>query len=115
MVLQIDTIVGNKEPSPKLIKMLTNLKNDTRAVVTWFDRVEDIRQQAHKEGFNDQQTKLLLKQHLSEFLNKDQIKYILYGRPRIEKQKNLTDKTGNNSLDVNVPINEPETVSIPTD
>jgi DNA repair exonuclease SbcCD ATPase subunit len=115
MTLPIDTIVGNKKPSTKLVQMLTELKNSTGAVVSWFDRVEVIKQQAHKEGFNDQQAKLLLKQYLNEFLKKDQIKYILYDKPRIEKQKKLIEKAGNNPLDVNTPINEPETVSIPTD
>jgi hypothetical protein len=111
MSLQIDTVISNKRPSPKLKQMLTDLRSNTGA---WIDSIEEIRQQAHKEGFTDEQTQLLLKQYLSKFLKKDQIKYILYGKPRIEKQKNLTDKTGNIPLDVNVPV-EPETVNIPTD
>jgi hypothetical protein len=116
MTLQIDTVIGNKRPSQRLKQMLADLKNNTGAVVSWLDRVEEIRHQAHEEDFADEQTKLLLKKYLSEFLKKDQIKYVLFDRPRIEKQKKLTEKVGNIPLDVNVPVDpEPETVDIPTD
>jgi hypothetical protein len=46
--------------------------------VAWLDSIKEIQEQSQKEGFNEQQTKLLLKQYLGDCLKKDQIKYILY-------------------------------------
>ena len=113
MTLRIDTVIGNKKPSTKLVQMLTNLTVNTEK---WIDNIEEIRRQAHEEGFSDQQTKGLLKQFLSKFLKRDQIKYILYDKPRRLEQKKLTEKAGNSPLDVNVPVDpEPETIHISTD
>lgn len=115
MTLQIDTTTGNKEPSQKLKQMLTDLKSNAGAVASWLDRVEEIRHQAHEEGFDDEQTKLLLRHYLSGFLKKRRVEWILTDKPRIEKQKKLMEKHRINATDANVPINEPETVNIPTD
>jgi hypothetical protein len=68
--------------------MLVELVNDAEAI---FDRVQKVREQAHKEGFNDYETELLLKSYLEKGLGKARAKYILYEKPRIEKQKSLTN------------------------
>jgi hypothetical protein len=114
MTLQIDTVIGNKEPSPKLKQMLLDFRSNTGA---WLDSIEEIREQARKEGFSEQQTKLLLKQYLSGFLKKRQVRWILDEKPRRLLQKKLSEKLATSGTDVNMSIteSEPETVSIPTD
>ena len=112
MSLQIDTVISNKEPSPKLKQMLTDLRSNTGA---WIDSIEEIRQQAHKEGFTDEQTKLLLKQYLSEFLSVRQIKWLLVDKPRREAEKKLTEKPDTSVSDANMRKEQEPTVSIPTD
>ena len=112
MTLQIDTVIGNKEPSPKLKRMLLDFRSNTAA---WLDGIEEIREQAQKEGFTEDQTKLLLRQYLRGFLKKRQVEWILTDKPRIERQKKLIEKHRVTATDANVPINEPETVSFPTD
>lgn len=104
MSLRIDTVIGNKRPSGRLIGMLVDLVNNTNAI---FDRVEEIRAQAHSEGFNDFETDLLLKTYLVKGLGKDKARYLLNEKPRLEKekQKKLTEdlaKIGKND-DNNVP------------
>lgn len=86
MYSQIDTIIGNKKPSEKLKGMLVNLVNNAEAI---FDSVKEIRDQARKEGFEDYETDLLLKTYLEKGLGKARARYILYEKPRLEKQKNL--------------------------
>lgn len=90
MSLQIDTAIGNKRPSGRLIGMLVDLVNNTNAI---FDSVEEIRAQAHSEGFNDFETDLLLKTYLVKGLGKDKARYFLNEKPRLEKekQKKLTE------------------------
>jgi hypothetical protein len=111
MTLQIDTAIGNRVPSPELHRMLIGLQDTTRAMV---DSVEEIRHKAHSEGFNEQETISLMKYYLRD-LKKDRIKYILYDKPRIERQKKLRENLGNNSLDANVSVEQEEVITIPTD
>jgi hypothetical protein len=66
MYSQIDTIIGNKKPSERL-KMLVDLVNNAEAI---FDSVEEIRDQARKEGFDDFEIDLLLKTYLEKALGK---------------------------------------------
>jgi hypothetical protein len=104
MFLQIDTIIGNKGPSGRLIGMLVGLVSNTNAI---FDSVGEIRAQAHSEGFNDFETDLLLKTYLVKGLGKDKARYFLNEKPRLEKekQKKLTEnlaRIGKND-DNNVP------------
>ena len=47
MYSQIDTIIGNKEPSEKLKSILVNLVNKAETI---FDGVKEIRDQARIEG-----------------------------------------------------------------
>jgi hypothetical protein len=114
MTLQIDTITGNKRLSAKLDRMLLDLRSNTGA---WLDSIEEIKQQAHKEGFNEQETHLLIKQYLSGFLEKRQIRWILDEKPRRLEQKKLSEKLATSGTDANMSIAEPEpeTVSIPAD
>lgn len=53
MALKIDTIIGNKRLSLQLKQMLLDFRSNTNA---WLDRIEEIREQAHKEGFSEDQT-----------------------------------------------------------
>lgn len=114
MTLQIDTVIGNKRPSPKLKQMLIDCRNSTDA---WLDRIEGVREQAHKEGFNEQQIRLLLKQYLGDALTRRKIKYLIYEVPRAKEQKKLREDLAEIGQGANMPIEkpEPETVSIPTD
>jgi hypothetical protein len=68
MSLQIDTTIGNKRPSGRLIRMLVDLVNNTNAI---FDSVGEIRAHAHSEGFNNFETDLLLKTYLVKGLGKN--------------------------------------------
>jgi hypothetical protein len=104
MSLRIDTTIGNKRPSGRLIGMLVDLVNNTNAI---FDSVGEIRAQAHSEGFDDFETDLLLKTYLVKGLGKNKARYLLNEKPRLEKekQKKLTKnlaKIGEND-DNNVP------------
>lgn len=115
MTLQTDTVIGNKRPSRRLVGMLVDLINNTNAI---FDRVEEIRAQAHSEGFNDFETDLLLKTYLVKGLGKDKARYFLNEKPRLEKekQKKLTEdlaKIGKNDDD-NVPNIPPPDYNIVT-
>jgi DNA repair exonuclease SbcCD ATPase subunit len=112
MPLQIDTVISNKRPSPKLKQMLMDLRSNTGA---WIDSIEEIRQQAHKEGFTDEQTKLLLKQYLSEFLSRRQVKWLVVDKPRREAEKKLTEKLDTSVSDANMRKEQEHTVNIPTD
>jgi hypothetical protein len=71
--------------------MLVDLRNTTATII---DAIEEIKIQARSEGFEDHETDLLINSYLKEFLNKDQIKYVLHDKPRRAKQKSLTDKSG---------------------
>jgi hypothetical protein len=102
MSTQIDTIISNKSISQKLKGMLVDLVNNAEAI---FDSVKEIRDQARTEGFEDYETDLLLKTYLEKGLGKAKARYILYEKPRLEKQKKLTDnnaKIGENDYN-NVP------------
>ncbi len=105
MTLQIDTVIGNKRPSAKLDRMLLDLRSNTGA---WLDKIEEIKQQAYKEGFNEQETYLLTKQYLSGFLKKRQIRWILDEKHRRLEQKKLSEKLATSGTDANVSITEPE-------
>jgi hypothetical protein len=102
MSTQIDTIISNRSISQKLKGMLVDLVNNAEAI---FDSVKEIRDQARTEGFEDYETDLLLKTYLEKGLGKAKARYILYEKPRLEKQKKLTDnnaKIGENDYN-NVP------------
>ena len=91
MSLGIVTTVGNKEISERLKGMLVDLRNST---ATYFEQIENIRNQAYSEGLEDHEINLIIKNYLKKFLNRDQIKYILYDKARRAKQKNLTKDLG---------------------
>ena len=74
MAIELDTKIGNKVISEKLKGMLSDLRSNTRAI---FDSVDEIKDQARSEGFEDFEIDMLLKSYLKEFLSKDQLKYIL--------------------------------------
>ncbi len=94
MYIQIDTIIGNKNPSPKLTGMLVDLVNKAETI---FDSVKEVRDQARKKGFEDFETDLLLKTYLERGLGKAKARYILYEKPRREEHKKLTDKLATSS------------------
>ena len=92
MSIELDTKVGNKVISEKLKGMLNDLRSNTRAI---FDSVDEIKEQARIEGFEEFETNLLLKSYLKEFLTKSQLRYILHDKPITQSQKNLTNETHN--------------------
>jgi hypothetical protein len=67
MSLGIVTMVGNKEISERLKGMLVDLRNST---ATYFEQIENIRNQAHSEGLEDHEVNLLIKNYLKEFLKR---------------------------------------------
>jgi hypothetical protein len=100
MSLGTVTTVGNKEISERLKGMLVDLRNST---ATYFEQIENIRNQAYSEGLEDHEINLLIKSYLKEFLNRDQIKYILYDKARRAKQKSLTKDLGRSPQHDNIP------------
>ncbi|HEX5976009.1 MAG TPA: hypothetical protein VFY68_01965 [Nitrososphaeraceae archaeon] len=117
MSTHIDTIIGNKELSEKLTGMLVDLRSKVGLVLEDVENdIEKIRAQGHSEGFEDHEIDLLLKMYLSGLKTKRQLKWILYEKPRLEKQKKLTDnkaKIGENDYN-NVPeIPAPDNIVIP--
>ena len=79
--------------------MLADLRSNMSAIV---DRIKEIRQQAKSEGFEDHQTHWLIRQYLSGFLTQNQVRYILYWKPRRVTQKKLTDKAVSCHTDANM-------------
>lgn len=67
MSLGIVTTVGNKEISERLKGMLVDLRNST---ATYFEQIENIRNQAYSEGLEDHEINLLIKSYLKEFLKR---------------------------------------------
>lgn len=100
MSIGIVTTVGNKEISERLKGMLVDLRNST---ATYFEQIENIRNQAHSEGLEDHEINLVIKSYLKEFLNRDQIKYILYDKARRAKQKSLTKDLGRSPQHDDIP------------
>lgn len=102
MFIKIDTTIGNKVISEKLRAMLTDLRSNTQAIL---DSIDEIKAQARSEGFEDYEIGLLIRSYLKDFLSKDQLRYILYRKPRREAQKNLIDKVATSPQidDNNVP------------
>jgi hypothetical protein len=100
MSLGIVTKFGNKEISERLKGMLADLRNST---ATYFEQIENIRNQAYSEGLEDHEINLLIKNYLKEFLNRDRIKYILYDKARRAKQKSLTKDLGRSPQHDNIP------------
>ena len=100
MSLGIVTTVGNKEISERLKGMLVDLRNST---ATYFEQIENIRNQAYSEGLEDHEINLLIKNYLKELLNGNQIKYILYDKARRAKQKSLTKDLGRSPQHDNIP------------
>jgi hypothetical protein len=109
MSIESVTTVGNRKISERLKGMLVDLRNTTATII---DAIEDIKIQAHSEGLEDHETDLLIRSYLKEFLDKDQIKYVLHDKPRRAKQKSLTEKSGTSPLDVNM---SEETITLPTE
>ena len=91
MPLEVVTTVGNKGISERLKGMLVDLRNST---ATYFEQIENIRNQAYSEGLEDHEFNLLIKNYLKELLNRNQIKYILYDKARRARQKSLTKTWG---------------------
>jgi hypothetical protein len=115
MTLEIDTAIGNKVPSPELHRMLIDLRDTTRAIV---ESMEEIRRKARTEGFNEQQTILLIKCYFGkDSKTKRQLKWLLYEKPRMKEQKKLTEKLASTGQSTNMSMEEEqkEKISIPTD
>ena len=94
------TIVGKRGISERLKGMLVDLRNST---ATYFEQIENIRNQAYSEGLEDHEINLLIKNYLKDFLNRDQIKYILYDKARRAKQNSLTKNLGTSPQHDNIP------------
>ena len=94
------TTVGNKGISERLKGMLVDLRNST---ATYFEQIENIRNQAYSEGLEDHEINLLIKNYLKELLNRNQIKYILYDKARRARQKSLTKNLGTSPQHDNIP------------
>jgi hypothetical protein len=114
MCTQIDTIIGNKEPSEKLKGLLVSLRD--KVIYTLKDieaDIEVINTQAHSEGYEDHEIDLLIRNYLSGIRKtKRQIKYILYDKPRIKEQKKLIEKQDNFVSDANM---SERTITLPTE
>jgi hypothetical protein len=114
MSTQIDTIIGNKEPSEKLKGLLVSLRD--KVIYTLKDieaDIEVINTQAHSEGYEDHEIDLLIRNYLSGIKKtKRQIKYILYDKPRIKEQKKLIEKQDNFVSDANM---SERTITLPTE
>jgi DNA repair exonuclease SbcCD ATPase subunit len=94
--------IGNGGISERLKGMLVDLRDTIcSAFETIEDKIEKINVQAHSEGFEDYEIDLLLRMYLSGVKTKRQLKWILTDKPRIKKQKRLTE-----NRDVNVPIED---------
>jgi hypothetical protein len=92
--------------------MLIDLRDTTRSIVV---SIEEIRQKAYSEGFNEQQTVLLIKSYLDkEGKTKRQLKWLLYEKPRIKERKKLTEKLASTGQGTNM-LMEQEKINIPTD
>lgn len=100
MPLGFVTTVGNKGISERLKGMLVDLRNST---ATYFEQIENIRNQAYSEGLEDHEINLLIKNYLKELLNRNQIKYILYDKARRARQKSLTKNLGTSPQHDNIP------------
>jgi hypothetical protein len=100
MPLGVVTTAGNKKISERLKGMLVDLRNST---ATYFEQIENIRNQAYSEGLEDHEINLLIKNYLKDFLNRDQIKYILYDKARRAKQNSLIKNLGTSPQHDNIP------------
>ena len=100
MPLVFVTTAGNKGISERLKGMLVDLRNST---ATYFEQIENIRNQAYSEGLEDHEINLLIKNYLKELLNRNQIKYILYDKARRARQKSLTKNLGTSPQHDNIP------------
>jgi hypothetical protein len=100
MAFEIVTTVGNRQISERLKGMLVDLRNSTAA---YFEQIKKIRNQAYSEGLEDHEINLLIKNYLKEFLNRNQIKYILYDKARRAKQNSLTKNLGTSPQHDNIP------------
>ena len=102
MFNKIATTIGNKVISEKLRAMLADLRSNTQAIL---DSIEEIKAQARYEGFEDYEIDLLIRSYFKDVLSKNQLRYILYQKPRRKAQKNLIDKVGTSPQidDNNVP------------
>ncbi len=65
MHIKIDTAIGNRVISEKLKAMLTDLRSNTEAIL---DSIDEIKAQAHSEGFEEFEIDLLLKSYLKRIL-----------------------------------------------
>jgi DNA polymerase III alpha subunit (gram-positive type) len=100
MSFETVTTAGNKQISERLKGMLVDLRNST---ATYFEQIENIRNQAYCEGLEDHEINLLIKNYLKEFRNRNQIKYILYDKARRAKQNSLTKNLGTSPQHDNIP------------
>jgi hypothetical protein len=115
MYINTVTPSGNKCPSERLKGMLADLRSNVSIIV---ESIKEIRQQAKSEGFEEHEIHSFLRHYLSKFLSQNQVRYLLYWKPRRAVQKKLTDKAVTCHTDANMSIDkepETETVSIPTD
>jgi hypothetical protein len=112
--MQIDTTIGNKEPSEKLKGLLVSLRD--KVIYTLKDieaDIEVINTEAHSEGYEDHEIDLLIRNYLSGIRKtKRQIKYILYDKPRIKEQKKLIKKKDNFVSDADM---SEGTITLPTE
>ena len=58
MHIKIATTIGNRVISEKLKAMLTDLRSNTEAIL---DSIDEIKAQAHSEGFEDYEIDLLIR------------------------------------------------------
>jgi DNA repair exonuclease SbcCD ATPase subunit len=96
MSLGIVTTISNNGISERLKGMLADLKvvlTDLRSTMTsLYEQIQKIKQQAKLDGLSEYDTNLLIKTYLKEFLNDNQIKYILNDKARRAEKKKLLEK-----------------------
>jgi hypothetical protein len=96
MSLGIVTTISNNGISERLKGMLADLKvvlTDLRSTMTsLYEQIQKIKQQAKLDGLSEYDANLLIKTYLKEFLNDNQIKYILHDKARRAEKKRLLEK-----------------------
>jgi hypothetical protein len=101
MSIQTDTRIGNTRVSDELKQLLLGLASHVHDT---YEIVKKIRTKAHEEGFNDDETYELLKDHLGRYLDRNQVNYILYVKDQRKQKREAKALTNQQNDDKNVPV-----------
>jgi hypothetical protein len=79
-----------KEPSQELLNLIVEVGKLGRKLSDLFEK---IKQKGIEEGFSDEEINQLLKDKLKGKLTRNQIKYYLYDKKRLQSKRLLGEKT----------------------